>query len=350
MARLYSDQFPQAIDANGAPISGAKLYFYITGTTTPKDTFSQSDLAPGSVNANPVVADSAGRFGPIYLAQDADYKAILKDASDVTIGTRDPLLTVTTSVIAHQGSLIIGSALGADSELLIGAADTRLTSNGSTAAWRAANYTVQKFLSGSGTYNRPASCTSLRIRIMGGGGGGGGCGQTTNPTGATGATSSFNAITAIGGTGGTGGTGAADGRGGIGGTGGAGTALRIVGAGGDDAVSVLTVLALSGHGGDGAFGGGGRSTSDIVGVGSTGIAGAANSGGGGAGSLGNAASTHSSGGGGSGEYAEFIILAPSASYSYVVGGGGAGGIGTGTGAQTGGAGGSGVVIVEEFYA
>jgi hypothetical protein len=90
MATLFNPFF-QAIDGNGNPISGAKLYFYRTGTSTLQDTYSQSDLAPAHVNINPVVADSNGRFGPIYLATSFDYKAILKDASDVAIQTIDPV-------------------------------------------------------------------------------------------------------------------------------------------------------------------------------------------------------------------------------------------------------------------
>lgn len=97
MATLFNPFF-QAIDGNGAPISGAKLYFYRTGTSTLQDTYSQSDLLPAHVNLNPVVADSTGRFGPIYLATSFDYKAVLKDASDVTVGngTLDPIFAAGT--------------------------------------------------------------------------------------------------------------------------------------------------------------------------------------------------------------------------------------------------------------
>ena len=88
MANLLPIPTFTALDGNGDPISGAKLYFYEAGTTTPADTYSDGALT--SVNANPVIADGNGRFGAIYL-QAIDYKAILKDASDVTIWTRDPV-------------------------------------------------------------------------------------------------------------------------------------------------------------------------------------------------------------------------------------------------------------------
>jgi hypothetical protein len=81
--------FSQVLDGNGKPISGAKLYFYKTGTTTPQDTYADSGLE--TPNTNPVVADSNGRFGSIYLAGGSDYKAILKTSADVSIQTIDPV-------------------------------------------------------------------------------------------------------------------------------------------------------------------------------------------------------------------------------------------------------------------
>lgn len=77
-----------AFDANGDPISGAKLGFFESGTTTPLDTFSDDALTVA--NTNPVIADSAGRFGDIFLQQ-ADYKVELSDASDNVIWTSDPV-------------------------------------------------------------------------------------------------------------------------------------------------------------------------------------------------------------------------------------------------------------------
>ena len=97
-----SDRFPefefQALDSNGDPISGAKLNFYQTGTSTPKDTY--SDSAKTTPNANPVVADSAGRFGEIFMDTDVAYKVVFTDASDVEIKTRDPVSPVRANPVA----------------------------------------------------------------------------------------------------------------------------------------------------------------------------------------------------------------------------------------------------------
>lgn len=88
MAKLFTDAFYTAIDSDGDPISGAKWNFYETGTTTRQDTF--TDNALSVAHANPVVADAAGRFAPIYI-KDVDYKAVLTDAADVVIKTIDPV-------------------------------------------------------------------------------------------------------------------------------------------------------------------------------------------------------------------------------------------------------------------
>lgn len=76
----------RAIDSNGNPMNGAKLYFYIAGTTTPKDTY--SDSARSIANANPVVADAGGLFGAIYLSA-AAYKVALKTSADVELWNQD---------------------------------------------------------------------------------------------------------------------------------------------------------------------------------------------------------------------------------------------------------------------
>ncbi len=75
-------------DASGVA-SGWKLEFFDTGTSTNKDTFSDSALT--SANANPVVADSAGRFGDIFL-ESGTYKVVLSDSDDVQIWSADPVV------------------------------------------------------------------------------------------------------------------------------------------------------------------------------------------------------------------------------------------------------------------
>lgn len=61
------------------PSSGAKLFFFQTDGVTPKDTFSDQ-LSTPTPNTNPVISDSNGVFGDIYIS--GDYKVTLKDKND----------------------------------------------------------------------------------------------------------------------------------------------------------------------------------------------------------------------------------------------------------------------------
>lgn len=105
----------QVADGNGVPMAGAKLAFYITGTSTPKNTF--SDYAMTVPNANPVIADGEGRFGDIWL-EAGDYKVILKTAADVVVWTADPVIGAggTGEVVIEAGTgsaRVIGQRSGA---------------------------------------------------------------------------------------------------------------------------------------------------------------------------------------------------------------------------------------------
>lgn len=65
-----------------AATAAARLYFYQTGTTTPQNTYQDADL--GTAHANPVEADSAGNFPPIFLDPTLpDYRVTLTNSSDV---------------------------------------------------------------------------------------------------------------------------------------------------------------------------------------------------------------------------------------------------------------------------
>lgn len=77
----------QFFDLNGDPLSGGKLYFYDTGTTDAKTTY--SDSAETTPNANPLVLDAAGVPGDIWFTGTA--KVVLKDADDVLVRSMDPV-------------------------------------------------------------------------------------------------------------------------------------------------------------------------------------------------------------------------------------------------------------------
>lgn len=81
MAELFT--LPaRATDSNGDTLSGAKLYFYRTGTTTPQNVYSDATLE--TQRTNPVLADGGGKFPSIYMDPSLAYRAVCKSADDVT--------------------------------------------------------------------------------------------------------------------------------------------------------------------------------------------------------------------------------------------------------------------------
>jgi len=89
MSRLFN--IPQAVRINsaGTPYAAAKINFYLTGTTTPTDTY--TDNARTVAHANPVVADSAGQWAAIYLDPDVTYRAVITESDDTGIDDVDPV-------------------------------------------------------------------------------------------------------------------------------------------------------------------------------------------------------------------------------------------------------------------
>lgn len=66
-------------NAAGAAVSGAKVYFYIPSTVTPRTPY--SDTALSVPTANPVIADAAGWFS-VYLSDALSYQIVVKSADD----------------------------------------------------------------------------------------------------------------------------------------------------------------------------------------------------------------------------------------------------------------------------
>jgi len=72
MANIWQPSLVRTTDENGAPVSGAKLYFYTTGTTTPATFYlDAAGLTPGT---NPLVSDGAGMFAAAYVDAGTTYR------------------------------------------------------------------------------------------------------------------------------------------------------------------------------------------------------------------------------------------------------------------------------------
>lgn len=84
MATLLPEGKQSFTDGAGMPLVGGKLYTYDAGTSTPRPTY--SDAAGTIPNTNPVVLDARGEATVFWQGA---YKAVLKDASGVTVWTVD---------------------------------------------------------------------------------------------------------------------------------------------------------------------------------------------------------------------------------------------------------------------
>ena len=95
-------------DANGDPVSGAKLKFYDSGTTTPKTVYADSALSTSL--GSTVTCDSGGyptsdgSTKTLIWTGTASYKIIITDADDVTIATHDGITGAISSVSLGSGT------------------------------------------------------------------------------------------------------------------------------------------------------------------------------------------------------------------------------------------------------
>jgi hypothetical protein len=89
----------RVLDANGDPVAGALATFYVSGTTTLLDIFSDED---GTIAAlNPVEADGDGYLPQRYFTGSA--KVVITDADGGTLSTLDPCpVSITTGAGAGQ--------------------------------------------------------------------------------------------------------------------------------------------------------------------------------------------------------------------------------------------------------
>jgi len=111
MSQLF--YIPQAVRINstGTPYASAEANFYLTGTTTRTDTY--TDSARTTAHANPVVAGADGQFAPIYLDPAITYRCIITEASaGATIKDVDPIGTPLTSsdiLVVDSGGYFAGT-------------------------------------------------------------------------------------------------------------------------------------------------------------------------------------------------------------------------------------------------
>lgn len=119
MATLLPEGKQSFTDGAGMPLVGGKLYTYDAGTSTPRPTY--SDAAGTIPNTNPVVLDARGEATVFWQGA---YKAVLKDASGVTVWTVDHVLDGGAALALDlldtapgNGAVLVGSNDGAGGTL-----------------------------------------------------------------------------------------------------------------------------------------------------------------------------------------------------------------------------------------
>lgn len=89
----------QQVNSSGVPLTGALLYVYANLTTNAVSLF--SDFACSTPAANPIVADSAGRFAYRYCVGPGPHTLVLKTSAGVTVWSADyvyPFSAVTSQL------------------------------------------------------------------------------------------------------------------------------------------------------------------------------------------------------------------------------------------------------------
>jgi hypothetical protein len=126
--QLFDLPRQQPLSAAGLVLPGAKISFYLTGTSTPTPVYTTSALSVA--HSQPVVADAGGRFAAIYLDPTISYKATVTDANDVLLYTVDPV-NDDVGVTALSTNLA-STTSGSDGARLVGLRDTTTGSAGLT--------------------------------------------------------------------------------------------------------------------------------------------------------------------------------------------------------------------------
>lgn len=88
------------INASAVPFSGAKAYFFDSGTTTPRTTYQDSALT--TPHDHPIVADSSGSFPAVFLQQ-GDYHLRILKSDNTTLHDVDGITAPVESTIIDGG-------------------------------------------------------------------------------------------------------------------------------------------------------------------------------------------------------------------------------------------------------
>ena len=117
----------QWADADGEPLIGGTLTFYIAGTSTPAAVYADPD--GDTAMTNPVVLDGSGRpeQGLIYVSSSHGYKVIVRDAGGAELYTRDLFEDVGAVFAQNFGTFMTDGAHNVNSGYQILTTDRMVT-------------------------------------------------------------------------------------------------------------------------------------------------------------------------------------------------------------------------------
>lgn len=130
----------QRVNLDGRPLSGAKLFTYVTGTSTPKPVY--TDPALTTPHANPVIADASGTWPSMY-PEGGLYRLVLTDAADVVIYTDDDVEGATTngtgggSAVDARRNRIVNGAMQISQQNITNNVDATTGTNWTLDQWAA---------------------------------------------------------------------------------------------------------------------------------------------------------------------------------------------------------------------
>lgn len=135
--------FRPAFDSNSIPIAGAKVYFYQTGTTTLAPVFYDQALTIPA--ANPLIANSAGRFAQTFIDDTITYRVKIYYADgSPTAEDYDPYTPFSSAIseaaqVAAQASATAAAASATSAATSAATASTSITVSSAAAASAAAS-------------------------------------------------------------------------------------------------------------------------------------------------------------------------------------------------------------------
>jgi hypothetical protein len=123
--RIVLPEFMPALDLNGNPVAGAKLYIYENETTTKASVYSNEALSVAL--ANPVIADASGQFPPIWASTGDDgstvYTLSITDGDGAAIGNRSTFDSYPPSVDYETAALTLAEAAKTGAETALASAE-----------------------------------------------------------------------------------------------------------------------------------------------------------------------------------------------------------------------------------